>query len=148
MATFEAIKIQSCRVKVVDRVAAAVVNRFVTWDTSSPGEDEMITHVPGANGAPAVGILAEVPNAAAGPASGTIYVTCGYVRPDGSKALIELREVCTQGAKLRIGGNSSEVDGAAYLADATGDYIVGTALEAGAVGQVISFQFQNEGLVP
>jgi|SRR3990172_808318 len=148
MATFESVKIQSCRVKVTNGVAAAVVNRFCTPQTSSPGEDEVITHVPGAAGAPAFGILAEVPNVNAIVNPGTGFVTCGYVRPDGAKALVELAEICTQGAKLRIGGNFSETDGAAYLANATGDYIVGTALEDGAVGQVISFSFQNEGLVP
>lgn len=141
MAVFESIKIQSAQVKITNGVAGAIVNRFVTWQTTTPGKDELITHVPGANGAPARGILAEVPNVNAVPNPGTGFVTVGYVRPDGSEMIVELGEAVTQGAPLRIGGNSTEVDGAAYLADATGDVIVGYALEAGGVGAVIRFEF-------
>lgn len=145
MALHERVVPISVQVEVVDGVAKALVDRFVTWETSSPAEREVITHVPGAAGAPAVGILAMKPdtrNVTNG------YVTSSMVAPDGCIATVLLGENATQGAKLRIGGNSSEVDGAAYLANAQGDYIVGYAIEGGSAGEVISIHFKNEGLVP
>lgn len=147
MATHENVRLLSCRVKVVNGVAGAIVDRFCKRQTTTPGAEEMITHVPGAAGAPAQGIIAMKPDTAPFAAT-TGFVVTSYVPPDGGEAVIELGEIVTQGAQLRIGGNSTEVDGAAYLADASGDYIVGIAAEGGAVGQKIRFQFINLGLVP
>lgn len=147
MALHENVRLLSCRVKVVNGVPGAIVDRFCRRQTTTPGSEEMITHVPGAAGAPAEGILGMKADTAPFAAS-TGFVVTSYVPPDGGEAVIELGEVVTQGAKLRIGGNSTEVDGAAYLADASGDYIVGTAAEAGVVGQKIRFQFLNQGLLP
>lgn len=149
MAMFESIKPQSCRVQVTNGVAAALPNRFCRRDPAADDDDVMITHVPGAAGAPAQGVLAMKATSLATKATDTFLATSSYVRPDGCEATIELGEAVTQrGAPLRIGGNSTEVDGAAYLADASGDYIVGYAAELGVVGQVIRFQFENAGLVP
>lgn len=64
---------------------------------------------------------------------------------DSGIALVELGEAVTAiGADLRPGAG-----GAAFLADAAGDGIVGEALELGAIGQIIRFQFKgNKRLVP
>ncbi len=150
MAMFERIKPQSCRVTVTAGVAAALPNRFCRAEVNGAADDLMITHVPGAAGAPSQGVLcmrADIP--ATGTGTFTGVVTSSYTPPDGSEATIELGEAVTQrGAPLRIGGNSTEVDGAAYLADATGDYIVGYAKELGGVGAIIRFEHINAGLVP
>lgn len=149
MAMHESIKPQSCRVQVTNGVAAALPNRFCRRDTAAAADDVMITHVPGAAGAPAQGVLAMRATSINTRTDETYLATTSYVRPDGCEATIELGEAVTQrGAPLRIGGNSTEVDGAAYLADAAGDYIVGYAAELGVVGQVIRFEFLNAGLVP
>lgn len=149
MAMFESIKPQSCRVQVTNGVAAALPNRFCRAVVNGAVDDLMETHVPGAAGAPAQGILAMSATSINTRATDTFLATTSYVRPDGCEATVELGEAVTQrGQALRIGGNSTEVDGAAYLADASGDYIVGYAKEVGVVGQVIRFEFINAGLVP
>jgi hypothetical protein len=126
-------------------VGAALPFRFCTWKTSGAFK-EVITHVPGANGAAARGILGMKTdqNVKSAVCSSTM------VLPDGCQALIELGEAVTApGQAIRVGGNSTEVDGAGYLADATGDVIVAYALETGAVGEVIAIEFVGyAGLVP
>lgn len=147
MAVHENVNLQSCRVRVVNGTANAIVDRFCVRDTTAGRADEMITHVPGAAGAPAQGIIAMRPDTQ--PFQNTTgTVVTSYVAPNGSEAIVELGEAVTIGARLRVGGNGAEIDGAAYLADAAGDYIVGIAAEAGAVGQKIRFQFTNLGLLP
>lgn len=147
MAMFERITPQSCRVQVTNGVAAAIANRFCIRDPNATADDVMITHVPGAAGAPAQGILCMKPDTVRTNFTG--LVTSSYEPPKGAEPTIELGEAVTQrGAALRVGGNGAEVDGAAYLADASGDYIVGYAAEVGVVGQIIRFQFVNEGRVP
>jgi hypothetical protein len=133
-------------VEVTSGVPGALLYRFATWQGTTPGPKEVITHVPGANGAVARGILAEAPRADVGDG----FYNSSIVVPDGSVAEVELGEAVTVvGSPLRVGGNSSEVDGAAYLADAQGDFIVGYALETGGVGAIIKFQFLGfAGLVP
>lgn len=144
MAIFENVTLQSCYVRITAGVAGAIVDRFCIPDATSGHQDEMITHIPGANGAIAQGVLAMVPDTVRSTYNGLVADT--YVRPDGCEAIIELGEAVTVlEAPLRIGGNSTEVDGAAYLADATGDFIVGYAKELGVVGQKIRFQFMNSG---
>lgn len=146
MAVFENVTLQSCRVKVVSGVAAAIVDRFCVRQTSTPGAEEMITYVAPAAGGVPDGIIAMKPDATAFPDT-TGFVVTSYVRPDNCEAIIELGEIVTQGALLRCGGNSTEVDGAAYLADASGDVIIGKAAEGGAVGQKIRFNFGYRGVV-
>jgi hypothetical protein len=148
MAMHESIKPQSCRVQITNGVAAALANRFCRRDTAAAADDVMITHVPPAAGAPAQGILAMRATSLNTRTDETYLATTSYVRPDGCEATVELAEAVTQrGAPLRIGGNGAEVDGAAYLADAVDDYIVGYAAELGVVGQIIRFEFINAGLV-
>jgi hypothetical protein len=140
MAVHENVTLQSCKVRITAGVASAIVDRFCIRDTTAGRVDEMITHVPGANGAAAVGIIGMAPDTVRSTFSGTVVTS--YVRPDGAEAIVELGEIVTTlGAPLRVGGNSTEVDGAAYLADATGDVVVGFAAETGVVGQKIRFQF-------
>lgn len=147
MAVFENVTLQSCYVRITAGTAGAIVDRFCIPDATAGRVDEMITHIPGAAGAVAQGILAMVPDTIRSTFSG--LVADSYVRPDGCEAVIELGEAVTVlNSALRIGGNSTEVDGAAYLADASGDFIVGYAKELGVVGQKIRFQFINAGKVP
>lgn len=140
MATYENIKTISRLVKITSGVAAALKYRFCTIDSTvsdNPSSPAVVTHVPAATGAAARGIVAMNPDTKI--ANG--YVSVAVAMPGGD-ALVELGEaVTTIGAALRIGGNSSEVDGAAYLADATGDVIVAYALKTGVVGEVIPIQF-------
>lgn len=139
----------NCQVKVVNAVPAALVDLFCVRQVTSPGVDEMITYVPtSANGGFPDGIIAMAPTTRAIANPGTGFVTTSYVRMNGYEAVITLAEACAQGALLRCGGLSAEVDGAAYLADATGDVAIGKACEAGVVGQVIRFQFQYYGIRP
>jgi hypothetical protein len=148
MAAHENVTLQSCKVRVVNGVAAAIVDRFCVRDQTLGREDEMITHVPAAAGAPAQGVIGMAPDTRPF-ATSTGTVVTNYVRPDGCEAVVELAEaVPAPGTKLRVGGAGAEVKGAAYLADASGDYVVGISSEAGAVGQKIRFQFINLGLLP
>lgn len=141
---YENVRNITVNVAVVASVAAAQMYRFVDWVTSTPDPYEVATYVPGANGGVPAGICAMSPdtNIVDG------YVSIPMALADGGQCLIELGENVTQGAKLRCGGNSSEVDGTAYLANAAGDVIIGTALKAGNVGEVIPFQFLYQGAVP
>ncbi len=145
MAIHENVHLGSCQVRTVAGVAQALVDRFCTRVAASVNgvADEMITFVPGANGGVPDGIIGMKPDAVNVPNG---VVTTSYVLMDGCEAVIELGEVVTDGALLRVGGNGAEVDGAAYLADAAGDVQIGKALEAGAVGQKIRFKFQYYGV--
>lgn len=145
MSVYENANTITVQVRITDGVPAVKFGQFATWDTSSPGTREVVAHVPGAAGAPAVGIIAMKPD--------TRNVTNGLVAvpmaiPDGSICIVQVAEAGSQGDKMRVGGNSTEVDGAAYLANAQGDYIVGTLMEDAAVGDYASMQFLNTGLVP
>lgn len=134
MATYNAVTMIPVVVNVSSGTAAALINRFVTWDTSNEGR--VITHVPGANGAAAVGILMEaVETDSDGEHESSMAI------PNGAIVDVLLGENCTLGADLRVGGNSSETDGAAYLANATNDVIVAKALQAGSAGEIIRVQF-------
>jgi hypothetical protein len=150
MAMFESIKPQSCRVLLTNGVAAALPNRFCKMDPAGTVDDAMITHVPAvAAGEPAQGILAMRATDLNTLATDSGYRTTSYVRPDGAEATVELGEAVTaRGAALRIGGFGGETPGRAYLADASGDVIVGYAREAGVVGQIIRFEFVNAGKLP
>lgn len=138
MSLYENVRNLTVVVAVTSSVPAALYCRFANWVDG--GEDfQVVTHVPGANGAAARGVLAmkvDAKNIVDGIGASSIAL------PDGGQCLIELGEAVTvKGAPLRVGGNSTEVDGAAYLANATGDVIVGYALSLGAVGDIIPFQF-------
>lgn len=148
MAIYENVTLQSCKVRVVNGVAAAIVDRFCTRDTTAGRTDEMITYVPGANGGVPDGILAMKPDTTPFAASTGTVVT-SYVRADGAEAIIELGENAGAGVWLRAGGNSTEVDGAGYLADATGDVRIFKTAEAGVVGQKVRGNFfQYAGTTP
>lgn len=143
MATYEKATVISVQVKVTSSVAAAKMFRFAKWVATTPVNREVATLVPGALGAVPAGVIAMKPDAA-GVVNG--YCTVPMHVPDGGVGLVELGEAVTDLAvPLRVGGNSTEVDGAAYLANATGDVIVGYPLELGSVGQIISFQFIGNG---
>lgn len=137
MATSEMVSAITVAVNVSSSTAAALVNRFCIWDSSNAGR--VITHVPGANGAAARGVLQEaVDTQSDGVKSSSMAV------PTGTVVKILLGEaVSSPGAALRVGGNSSETDGAAYLADASNDVIVGYALDTGAAGDIIRMQFMG-----
>lgn len=144
MALYEACRNLSCRIKITSGVASAVMYRFATWTAGGSEPYEVKTHVPGATGAAARGILAMKadPNAVRQYASTTGYVNSSIALPDGGQCLIELGEAVTDlDVPLRVGGNSTEVDGAAYLANATGDVIVAYPLALGSVGDIIPCQF-------
>lgn len=139
MATYENCRTISATAAVASSASTVLANRFVLWQATTPNEREVVIHVPAATGAASPGICASKPDAKA--------VVNGYAQiavaiPDGGVCKIELGEAVTAaGTKLRVGGNSTEVDGAAYLADATGDVIVAYALETGAIGDVIAIQY-------
>jgi hypothetical protein len=148
MAVFELARTLNCVVRVASGVPAALYCRFAVWDTAQIGVGsdayEVKTHVPAATGAPAQGVLAQRISQNELSANGGNGVYASQIAiPEGGQCLIELGEAVTAyGQPLRVGGNSTEVDGAAYLANATGDIIVGYALVAtGAVGEIIPFQF-------
>lgn len=133
MATVNSERKVPVKVNVSSGTPAALVKKFCVWDTNA---DRVITHVPGAHGAAAVGILYESVETSTDGEHESAMILPGCITK------ITLGEaVTTVGAALRIGGNSSETDGAAYLANATNDVIVGYALSTGAVGDVISFHF-------
>lgn len=150
MALYHGIHLGNCTVRVINGVAQALVDLFCIRQTTTPGQDEMITYVPGANGGYPDGIIAMQPETTrAIPNPGNGLVTTSFVPwGRGGEANITLAEACAQGALLRCGGNSTEVDGAAYLADATGDIAIGKSCEAGVIGQVIRFQFGFYGVRP
>lgn len=144
MALYENVRNISCTVKIVNGTPGALMYRFVTWVNGGTEPYEVQTHVPGANGAAARGILAMKadPNAVRQFAASTGFVNSSIALPDGGQCLVELGEAVTDlTVPLRIGGNSTEVDGAAYLANATGDVIVAYPLALGSVGQIIPIQF-------
>ena len=130
----------SAQTKVTNGVAAAVVDRFV--ELVPGGADcEIRTLVPGAFGDVPVGILGMKADVLGVPNPGVGLVTVGVMNNVGAQGIIELGEICGEGVNLRVGGNGAEVDGAAYLADASGDVIVGKSLEAGVVGQKIAILY-------
>lgn len=137
MSTNENVRLLTVLVNVTAGVAGAVANRFCLIDSAGTEPSVVKTHVPGANGAAAQGILAMKPDAA-GRVNG--LVACSMAIP-GGKVPLELGQAVAQGDPIRIGGNSTEVDGAGYKADATGDVIVAYATKAGAVGEVIPVLF-------
>lgn len=148
MSAYENIKTITRLVKITAGVAGAVVYRFAKLSGTASDDKNcpaVATHVPGANGAAAQYILAMKPDTKI--TDGYVSVPCAM--PNG-QALVELGEaVTTIGAPLRVGGNSTEVDGAAYLADATGDVIVAYANRTGAVGDIIDIDFVGyHGVVP
>lgn len=127
----------SVSVQLTTNVAGALIRRFVSWETSSPGFREVITAVPNAAGKPApVGILAESIDTTQ--ADG-FYIS-SMVLPNCITEVL-LGENCTQGAPLRCGGSTSEVDGAAYLANASNDFIVAYALRDGTAGEIVNIHF-------
>lgn len=136
--SFENLRSINVQVQLASNTPGALANRFVVYETSSAEDREVITLVPGANGAAAAGILAQAIDTTA--ADG--FYASSMVQP-GGVAQIELGEAVTAGAPIRAGGNSGEVDGAAYLANATGDVIIGYALEAGAAGEIVEIDFMG-----
>jgi hypothetical protein len=147
MAVHENVRLLSCKVRVVNGVAAAIVDRFCVRDATAGRVDEMITLVPGATGGIPDGIIGMKPDTRPFLTSTGTVVT-SYVPADGAEAIIELGEACAAGAWLRAGGSGAEADGAAYLADATGDIRVFKAAEPGVVGQKIRGNFINGGVTP
>jgi hypothetical protein len=136
---YESVVRISVMVRSVAGLALALPNRFCRFDNAETERRGVITHVPGALGACAQGILAmkadskNVPNG---------YSQSSMIIPNGAIAEVELGEAVTNlNVPLRIGGNGGEIDGAAYLANAAGDIIVGWPIQVGAVGEVIPFQF-------
>lgn len=150
MATFEHVTVVSCTVEITAGVPGALVDRFVVRETSTPLPDEMITFVPPAAGGYPDGVLAmraDIPQGGSSPYSG-MAITSYVPAMNGGEFIVELGEICTQGALLRVGGNSTEVDGAAYLANATNDIAVAKACEGGVVGQKIRCQWVMPRVVP
>jgi hypothetical protein len=143
--SFENITSVNVSVQLASNVPGALANRFCAWETSSADEREVITLVPGANGAVAAGILAmDIDTTAAD----GFYVST-LVQPGAGIAQVLLGEAVTTGAALRAGGDSTEVDGAAYLANATSDVIIAYAMEAGSAGEIVSIAFTGyQGVVP
>jgi hypothetical protein len=143
MATYENVRNLTVTCRVTAGVAAMQMYRFAKpVQTGTPEPFEFHTHVPGANGAAAFGICAMKPDAK--------NVQDGIVSTSialpGCQALVELGEAITDLAvPLRIGGNAGEVDGAAYLANATGDVIVAWPLQLGVVGEIVSIFFVGYG---
>ncbi len=138
MSLYENVRTISATAAVVAGVAGALPFRFVTWVNG--GERwQVATQVPAATGAAARGICAmevDTKNIVDG-----IGVT-SVALPDGGQCLVELGEAVTDlTVPLRVGGNGAEVDGAAYLANATGDVIVAYPLQTGVVGDIIEIQF-------
>jgi hypothetical protein len=144
MAAYENVRNLTVLVAVANGVPAALMYRFAKFDPAAGEDFAVITHVPGANGEAADGILAMKPDP-----KGTGFVASSIALPDGGQCLVELGQACAKGDLLRVGGNGAEVDGAAYKADAAGDIIVAKALSAGVVGQIIPIQFYGyRGSVP
>jgi len=142
--SFENLRSINVQVQLASNVAGALPNRFVAYETSSAEDREVITLVPGANGAVAAGILAQAIDTTA--ADG--FYASSMVQP-GGVAQVLLGENVTAGAPLRAGGNLTEVDGAAYLANAVGDVIIAYALEDGSAGEIVEIDFVGyHGVVP
>lgn len=151
MALYELARTLNGVIKVVNGVPGALMYRFVDWVSGGTEPYEFATFVPGANGGVPAGICAQKadPNGLRQFATTTGYVNSQLAIPEGGQCLIELGENCSRGDWLRAGGNSSEVDGAAYLANAQNDVRLGKALEDGTVGQIIAFQYMGyAGLTP
>ena len=143
MASTNRVNLVPVTVQLATAVPGALANRFVKFETSSANEREVITFVPGAlTGGFPDGILAESINTTL--ADG--FYSSSMAVPDGCYPKVLLGENVTKGALLRAGGYTSEVDGAAYLADATSDVQIGTAMEAGSAGEIIQIQFLYKGI--
>jgi len=124
-------------VQLTSNVAGALLRRFVTWETSSPNFREVITAVPAAaTGRMVPGILAEAIDTTL--ADG--FYNSSIVIPGGITEVL-CGETITQGAPVRVGGYSAETDGAAYIANATGDVIVGWASQDCTAGNILTFNF-------
>lgn len=124
-------------VQLTSNVAAALLRRFVTYETSSPGFREVITAVPAAaTGRGVPGILAEEIDTTL---SNGFYAS-SIVMPGGITEVL-CGETMTQGAAVRVGGYSAETDGAAYIANASGDVIVGWCLEDCTAGNIATIHF-------
>ena len=143
MAAYENVRELSVRVGVDANGAAAVQKyRFAKWKAG--GEDQEVEAATGVADDVAGVISQKVPTKLQ---PGTAYIApaVSMAIADSGIALVELGEaVAAIGDDLRCGP-----DGKAFLADAAGDGIVGEALEVGAIGQIIRFQFKGgKRLVP
>jgi hypothetical protein len=135
MASVGDVTLTTVLVDVTAGVAGALPDRFV--QLSATAQDLVVTAVPtSALGAAPLGILAEAADLTR---NGRQQLSMVVPR---SRAKIFLGEaVTTIGAPLRVGGFGAETDGAAFLANAAGDIIVGYARETGAVGEIIMIEF-------
>ncbi len=138
MANYENARSISAQALITNGVASCNIYRFVSW-VNGGGAFQVANQVPSATGAAARGICSMAPD--------NKNVTNGLVAtsvavPDGGQNLIELGEAVTDiTVPLRVGGNSDEVDGAAYLANASNDVIVAYPLALGAIGDIIPIEF-------
>jgi hypothetical protein len=139
MAAYENVRELSVVVQVTAGVAEVQKYRFAKWKVG--GIDQQVEAATGVADDVA-GVLSQRV-----PVAGVTTGVATFMSPavsmavaDASIALVELGEaVAAIGADLRPGPN-----GLAYLADAAGDGIVGEALEVGAIGQIIRFQFKGQ----
>jgi hypothetical protein len=123
-------------VQLASSIPGALIRRFVRYETTTPGTREVITLVPGANGAYAAGILAESIDTTQ---SDGFYAS-SIVLPGGYTEII-CGETWTTGAPLRSGGAGAEADGTAWLANATGDVIIAYALSDCTAGNIGTINF-------
>ncbi len=143
MAAYENVRELSVIVGVTDQGVAAVQKyRFAKWKAG--GADQEVEA--------ATGVADDVSGVLSQKVPTNLQPGVAYLSPavsmaiaDSGIALVELGEaVAAIGADLRPGPL-----GRAFLADAAGDGIVGEALEVGAIGQIIRFQFKGgKRLVP
>jgi len=139
MATFGNTKTGSVKVNVASGTPAADLHHFVQWDATNGNrrvENADATNVDQSDRNVA-GILAEaVDTTVDGLKESSMYL------PDSGYAKVELGEaVTTVGDALRPASGAETPVGTAFLADASGDPMVATAMETGAVGDVITVQF-------
>lgn len=143
MAAYENVRELSVVVAVDAQGAAAVQKyRFAKWKAG--GADQEVEAATGVADDVAGVISQKVPTTLS-PGNAYLSPAVSMAIADSGIALVELGEaVAAIGADLRPGDA-----GKAFLADAAGDGIVGEALEVGAVGQIIRFQFKGgKRLVP
>lgn len=143
MAAYENVREVSVIVAVDNAGAAAVDKyRFAKWKAG--GADQEVEAATGVADDVA-GVISQKVAKTLNPGTAYLAPAVSMAVPDSGIALVELGEaVAAIGADLRPG-----LLGRAFLADATGDGIAGEALETGAIGQIIRFQFKgNKRLVP
>lgn len=137
MASYENVREVSVIVGVDSSGAAAVQKyRFAKW--LNGGVDQEVTAATGVADAVA-GVISQKVATKLQPGVAYKAPAVSMAVADAGIALVELGEAVTDiTVPLRPG-----TDGKAFLANATGDGVVGMPLETGIIGQIIRFQFKN-----